>query len=101
MNEEGKELREDIIFVKGTTETKGLATCIFATATKDGKEQVKMRGIGHGAIGQMSKAYIIAKGKLSEKGIKATLDMYFKDIPSKREGENNITALEFLIKFDR
>ena len=69
-------------------------------ATKDGKKEVKMRGIGHGAIGQMSKAFIIAKGKLSEKGISTTVDMYFKDIASKRDGEDNITAIEYLIKFD-
>lgn len=100
MNEEIKDHKEDVIFVSGKTETKGLSTCIFASATKDGKKEVKMRGIGHGAIGQMSKAFIIAKGKLSEKGISTTVDMYFKDIASKRDGEDNITAIEYLIKFD-
>ena len=100
MNEEIKDHKEEVIFVSGKTETKGLSTCIFASATKDEKKEVKMRGIGHGAIGQMSKAFIIAKGKLSEKGISTTVDMYFKDISSKRDGEDNITAIEYLIKFE-
>lgn len=98
--EEVKINKEGVIFVKSTTNTKGLSTCIFASATKEGKKEVKLRGIGAGAVGQMTKACIIAKGKLAEKGIKASIDMYFKDIPSKRDGEDNITAIEYLIKFD-
>lgn len=94
------ESKDGTILVSGRTNTKGLATCIFATATKEKRSEVRLRGIGHGAVGQMSKAYIIAKGKLSEKGINSTIDMYFKDIASKKEDEDNITGIEYLIKFE-
>ena len=90
---------EGVIFVKGTTNTKGLSTCIFASATKEKRAEVKLRGIGAGANNQMTKAIIIAKGKLAEKGINITIDMYFKDIPSKREGEDGITGVVYLILF--
>lgn len=102
-NESSKKVGTDnggVIFVKGATNTKGLATCIFASATKEGREEVKLRGIGAGANNQMTKAVIIAKGKLAEKGISMGIDMYFKDIPSKREGEGGITAIEYLVKFN-
>ena len=93
---------EGVVFVKATTNTKGLATCIFASATKENREELRLRGIGAGANNQMTKAVIIAKGKLAEKGINLTIDMYFKDIPSKREGDDGrITAIEYLVKFNR
>ena len=90
---------EGVIFVKGTTNTKGLSTCIFASATKEKRSEVKLRGIGAGANNQMTKAIIIAKGKLAEKGIGVNIDVYFKDIHSKREEEDGITAVEYLITF--
>ena len=90
---------EGVIFVKGTTNTKGLSTCIFASATKERRTEIRLRGIGAGANNQMTKAIIISKGKLAEKGISVGIDMYFKDIPSKRDGEEGITGVEYLITF--
>lgn len=90
----------EVIFVKSTTNTKGLSTCIFASATKERQEQIKLRGIGAGANNQMTKAVIIAKGKLAEKGINLEIDMYFKDIKSTRSNsEDSITAIEYLVTF--
>lgn len=91
---------EGIIFVKSTTSTKGLATCIFGSAINEQKKEIRLRGIGAGSICQMTKAFIITKGRLSEKGVNATVDMYFKDIQSRREGEDSITAVEYLVKFN-
>lgn len=98
---DGVELnQEGVVFVKGTTNTKGLSSCIFASATKEGKKEVKLRGIGAGANNQMTKAVIIAKGKLAEKGIRVGIDMYFKDIASSRDNEDDITAIEYLVTFN-
>ena len=97
--ENTKGRQEDVIFVGGATPTKGLASCIFSSSIKDRKDEIRLRAIGAGAISQMTKAYIIAKGNLSEKGIKASIDMHFKDIESKREGEETISAVEFVVTF--
>ena len=101
------DLKNDVVFVSSTTNTKGLATCIFASKTKENKEQMTLRAIGAGAISQVNKAYIIAKSRLMEKGINVTIDMYFKDIKSNKEipadqvdsNKDTITALEYVIKF--
>lgn len=91
---------DGVVLVKGTTNTKGLSTCIFVSATREERKEIKLRGIGAGANNQITKAIIIAKGKLAEKGIKCGIDIYFKDINSdKNEGEV-ITAIEYLVTFN-
>ena len=92
------ELGEDeTIFVKSTTNSKGLSTCIFVSAVKEQRKTLKLRGIGAGANNQMTKAVIIAKGKLTEKGISVNVDMYFKDINA--PDGSGMTAIEYLLTF--
>lgn len=89
---------DGVIFVKSVTNSKGLSTCIFVSAAKEKRDHLKLRGIGAGANNQMTKAVIIAKGKLMEKGIFIVVDMYFKDIVS-ADGQGTITAIEYLLTF--
>lgn len=99
-SQHGHSVEQDgIVFVKGTTSTKGLASCIFASATKEKRADITLRGIGAGANNQMTKATILAKGELSKKGIYFIIDMYFKDVDSKRDGEDGITAIEYKLTF--
>lgn len=106
MDEKELSQRETIegvsVFVGGTTSVQGLSTCIVAYATKEKRTSMKMRGIGASAINQMVKATIIAKSRLSEKGIKVYTDFYFKDVPSNRhgEGEKTISGIEFELEFE-
>jgi len=90
---------DGVIFVKSTTNTKGLATCIFASVTKEDKKELRLRGIGAGAVCQMTKACIIAKSKLMEKGVNSSINMYFKDIHSDKSGDESITAIEYVLTF--
>ena len=91
--------QDGVIFVKGITSTKGLASCIFASATKEKRSSIVLRGIGAGANNQMTKATILAKGELSKKGIYFLIDMYFKDVDSNRVGEEGVTAIEYKLTF--
>lgn len=91
---------EGVIWVGSTTETQKLASSIFNSRVKEGRGEVKLRGIGAGAVNQMTKAYIIAKGKLIEKGIAASIDVSFKDVePEDTEEKKTITAIEFTVTF--
>lgn len=88
-----KDLRDEPLRVKSSTDTTRLAKSIAATYTKEGKDGVTLRAIGAGAVNQAVKAYVISKGILSQKGINQTVDMQFKDV------DDNITAVEFVIAF--
>ena len=90
----------DVALVKSGTPTKSLAVYIVTAFTKDKQTEVKLRGIGAGAVNQMVKAVISAKSRLVEKGIKVTFDSYYKDVKSKYNADEQISAIEFLIKFE-
>lgn len=89
--------KDGTVFVGGSTNTKDLAVCICSMATREGRKEAKMRGIGAGAVGQMTKAYIIAKGRLMVKGIITKVDMAFTDVKG-RDGKT-ISGIEYTINF--
>tara|TARA_Y100000034_G_scaffold29728_1_gene36205 strand:+ start:71876 stop:72178 length:303 start_codon:yes stop_codon:yes gene_type:complete len=84
----------ETIFVKSSTSVKGLATCIMAEANNPEVDVVKIRGIGAGANNQMTKAIIVAKGKLSAIGVGVNLDVYFKNVESSHSNDT-ISAIEY------
>lgn len=87
----------EVALVKSSTPTKSLAVYITTAYTKDKLGGVKLRGIGAGAINQMVKACISAKGRLKEKGVSLVSEFYYKDVTN-AEGEV-ISAIEFEVKF--
>jgi len=91
--------RDEITYVKSTTATKALAVFLVTSATKEKLEQVKIRGIGAGAVNQMVKAIITAGSRLTEKGVQISYTMYYKDVESRDSGDTNISAIEFCVKF--
>ena len=91
---------DEIALVKSTTPTKSLAVFITTACTKDGLEGVKLRGIGAGAVNQITKALITAKGRLLTKGVSVAFDINYKDVPN-REKTGTISAIEFSIDFIR
>lgn len=98
-NNRGELTDVETLFCSSSTNIKGLSNCIFLCAVKEKKKSVKLRAVGASAINQMVKAIILAKGKLSERGIKMTFDMYFADIDSKVAGEDNISGIEYCVTF--
>lgn len=87
------ETTDKVLMVSGDTPAKRLAMSIFASCTKENLKTIIIRGVGAGAVNQMTKAFIIAKGMLGQKNVSPKIDMFFKDV------DNNITAIEYHITF--
>lgn len=92
---------EGLILVKGTTNTKGLSTCIITSPIKREMLDLRLRGIGAGANNQIAKAIIIAKSKLNARKIEVGIDMYFMDVDSYKEDGSKVTAIEYLLTFKK
>jgi stage V sporulation protein SpoVS len=57
-----------------------------------------LRGVGAGAVSQMTKATIISKGVLAQKGVNLRIDPSFQDIPSRKEEGKTITAILYKLE---
>ena len=90
-----------LILVKGTTNTKGLSTCIVSSQAKKDVEKLSLRGIGAGANNQIAKAVIIAKEKLALKKTRLCIDMAFCDVDSAKEDGTKVTAIEYILTFKK
>lgn len=92
---------ERVLKVSSHTSAKQLASSIFACKANEKPDRIVLRSVGAGAINQMVKAFIIAKGMLLQKGFKTTMDLRFGDIVGKEEeGSQSITAIELVINFE-
>jgi stage V sporulation protein SpoVS len=81
--------QEKILKVGSKTDSVSLSKCIVSMQ-QEGFKDIYMRGVGAGAVSQMTKATIISKGVLAQKGVNLRIDPSFQDIPSrKEEGKNH------------
>ena len=82
-----------LLKVRSNSDVKRIAVAIQANIDK--VDYPVIRAIGHGAVGQASKAIAIASGRVAQNGKNLAVTVGFESVPSDREEGAMISAISY------